>query len=329
MTTTVNTPVTPTPAATRSRARWSTDRKTAFYGGLFYLITFASSIPAMFLLSPVLDDPNYILSGGADTQVTLASMLDLVNALTAVATAVVLWRVVKRQYETLALGFVTTRLFEAAVIVIGVTSILTVVSLRNPEAAGAEADSLMTVGESLVATYDWTFLLGPNIMAALNALMLATIMFKSGLVPRVIPAMGLVGAPAAPRRLDRHDLRPHRPRLTVVGRRRADLLLGVVPRCVPGRQGLQDHADHAGSGRGSPAHRLLTDQVAAGPIRARPHSRPRKQEGPGTTGLLHVNASSTTPDPCRQQQSTQCSLSHEALLPCTYARRPYRSPRTS
>jgi hypothetical protein len=197
MTTTVKPQVTPTDPATTTtpRPRWSADRKTAFWGGAFYLITFASSIPAMFLLGAVLDDPNYIVSGGADTRVTLGAMLDLVNALTAVATAVVLFRVVKRQYETLALGFVTTRMFEAAVIVIGVVGILTLVSLRNPAASGGEAESLMTVGQSLVATYDWTFLLGPNIMAALNALMLATIMYKSGLVPRVIPALGLVGAP--------------------------------------------------------------------------------------------------------------------------------------
>lgn len=193
MTTTMNTASPTTVSA--SRVRWSTDRKTAFAGGAFYVITFASSIPAMFLLGAVLDDPNYIISAGADLRVTLGTMLDLVNALTAIATAVVLYRVLKRQYETLALGFVATRLFEAAVIVIGVASILTVVSLRNPEAVGAEADALRTVGEGLVATYDWTFLLGPNIMAALNALVLGTVVYKSRLVPRAIPAIGLIGAP--------------------------------------------------------------------------------------------------------------------------------------
>jgi hypothetical protein len=104
--------------------------------GVFYLITFASSIPAVFLLAPVLDDQTYILGSGADTQVTLGTVLDLINAGACIGTAVVLFPVVKRQSEALALGFVTTRMFEAAVIVIGVVSLLTVVSLRLPGATG-------------------------------------------------------------------------------------------------------------------------------------------------------------------------------------------------
>jgi hypothetical protein len=159
------------------------------------VLTFAASIPALFLLSPVLNDPNYIVSSGADTQVTFGAFLDLVTALTGIGTAVALFPVVKRQNEGLALGFVTTRLFEAATIVIGVVSLLAVVTLRQPGATGAHADSLVVAGQSLVAVRDWTFLLGPNVMAGLNALLLGTLMYKSGLVPRVIPAIGLVGSP--------------------------------------------------------------------------------------------------------------------------------------
>jgi hypothetical protein len=193
MTTTVQTPATGTTA--RKRLPMGQLRKAALMGGGFYLVTFASSIPAVFLLSPVLNDPSYIVSSGADTQVTFGAFLDLVNALAAIGTAVALLPVVKRQSEALALGFVTTRIFEAAVIVIGVVSILTVVTLRQPGATGAEADSLVLAGQSLVAIRDWTFLLGPNIMAGLNALLLGTLMYKSGLVPRVIPALGLIGVP--------------------------------------------------------------------------------------------------------------------------------------
>jgi hypothetical protein len=193
MTTTVQT--TATGSAARKRVSMDATRRTAFMGGAFYLITFASSIPAVFLLAPVLNDPNYIVSSGADTQVTWGAVLDLVNALACIGSAVALFPVVKRQSEALALGFVTTRMFEAAVIVIGVVSLLSVVTLRQPGATGAEADSLVVAGQSLVAVRDWTFLLGPNVMAALNALLLGTLMYKSGLVPRVIPAMGLVGAP--------------------------------------------------------------------------------------------------------------------------------------
>jgi hypothetical protein len=169
-------------------------RKTALVAGVLYLVTFIASIPAAVLLEPVLNNPNYIASAGADTQVSFAALLDLVNALACIGTAVALFSVVKRQHEGLALGFVTTRMFEAAVLAVGVVSILSVVTLRQAGAASGDAASLVPVGQALVAVRDWTFVIGPG-MASLNALMLGTLLYRSRLVPRAIPALGLVGAP--------------------------------------------------------------------------------------------------------------------------------------
>jgi len=170
-------------------------RRTALVAGILYLVTFASAIPAVFLLDPVLNDPNYIVSSGADTQVTLGAFLDLVNAFACIGTAVALFSIVKRQHEGFALGFVTTRMFEAAVIVIGVVCLLAIVTLRQPDATGAEATALVTLGEGLVAVRDWTFLLGPSLMPAFNAILLGWLLYRSGLVPRIIPTVGLIGAP--------------------------------------------------------------------------------------------------------------------------------------
>lgn len=191
MTTTVQHP----PTAITTEVPMSSRKRAARLGGALYLLTFAASIPALLLLSPVLNDADYILSPGADARVTLGACLDLVNALACIGTAVALFPVLKLHGETLALGFVTARMFEAAVIVIGVLSLLTVVTLRQPGATGAEADSLRVVGQSLVAVREWTFLLGPNVMAGLNAVLLGTLLHRSGLVPRVIPTLGLIGAP--------------------------------------------------------------------------------------------------------------------------------------
>jgi hypothetical protein len=194
MTVTASTTATP-PTARRRRVRMDSTRRTALAGGTFYVITFLASIPAVFLLHPVLTDPNYIVGSGADTQVVFGCLLDLVNAIACIGTAVALFPVVKRQSEELALGFVATRIFEAVVVVVGVMSLLTIVTLRQPGATGAHADSLVLIGKSLVGIRDWTFLLGPNVMAGLNALLLGTLMYRSGLVPRVIPVLGLIGAP--------------------------------------------------------------------------------------------------------------------------------------
>lgn len=172
-------------------------RTTAVVAGAFYLITFVASIPAVALLGPVLNNPDYIVSSGSDTRVIWGCLLDVVNAIACIGTAVTLFPVVKRQNEAAALGFVTARVLEAAIIVVGVVSLLSVVTLRQDlaGAAGADARSLVTIGKSLVAVRDWTFLLGPGLIPAVNALLLGYLMYRSALVPRVIPVLGLIGAP--------------------------------------------------------------------------------------------------------------------------------------
>jgi hypothetical protein len=172
-------------------------RKTALVAGTFYLLTFIASIPALILLGPVLDNADYIISSGADTRVITGCFLDVVNALACVGTAVALFPVVRRQNEAAALGFVTSRVLEAAVIMIGVVSLLAVVTLRQDlaGATGSDAATLVTTGQALVAVRDWTFLLGPSLMAGLNALLLGSLMYRSRLVPRIIPMTGLIGAP--------------------------------------------------------------------------------------------------------------------------------------
>jgi hypothetical protein len=182
---------------TTSAKRRSMDsmRKTALVAGVLYVMTFISSIAGVFLLQPVLNNPDYIISASSDTQVLLGAFLNLVNAFACIGTAVALFSVVKRQHEGLALGFITARVIEAVVVVVGVLSLLAVVTLRQPGAAGAEAATLVTVQQALVAIRDWIVLLGIPLMAGLNALLLGTLMHRSRLVPRVIPALGLIGGP--------------------------------------------------------------------------------------------------------------------------------------
>ena len=186
-----------TAAPATSRTPTSPHRKTAFVGGMFYLLTFASSIPALILINPVLHNSDYIVSAGADTRVIWGCLLDVLNAFAGIGTAVSLFPVVKRQNEASALGFVTSRVIEAAVIMTGVVCLLGVVTLRQHVggATGADQAALVDIGKALVAVRNWTFLFGPGLMPAVNALLLGSLLYRSRLVPRIIPATGLVGAP--------------------------------------------------------------------------------------------------------------------------------------
>lgn len=172
-------------------------RRTALIAGVLYLATFVTSIPTLGLYAPLRDHPDFVLGAGGATSVQWGAFLEVALAATAIGTAVVLFRVAQRQSETLALGFVAARTIEAALILLGVISVLTALTLRNDVAgtSGADNGALVTTGRALSATYDWSFLLGQSLMPVFSALCLGTVMYRSGLVPRIIPTLGLIGAP--------------------------------------------------------------------------------------------------------------------------------------
>ena len=181
---------------TQSRSQTTTHRGTAAAAGIAYLITIIASIPAQFVsYAPILEDSRYVLGPGADTRVQTGGLLELVTALACVATAVVLYPLLRHHHRGAALGFVTARVVEASLILTGVVAMLSVVTLREPMAAGGEATARVVVAEALAAVHDWTFILGPGVMPGINALLLGYLMYRSRLVPRAIPVIGLVGAP--------------------------------------------------------------------------------------------------------------------------------------
>jgi Domain of unknown function (DUF4386) len=168
--------------------------------GVLFLITYITSIPpVLFLYGPLLNDPRYIVGGGAaDNGLAFGALLELILIIANIGTAVVLYPVVKRVNEILALGFVTARVMESVFIAVGILSVLSIVTLRQDFAGAASADagSLLAVGASLVAIHDWTFLLGPGFVVGVgNGLILGYLMYTSRLVPRGMAILGLIAGP--------------------------------------------------------------------------------------------------------------------------------------
>ncbi len=171
-------------------------RKTALVAGVCYLITFVS-IPTLALYGPLKNNRDWVLSSGSHAGVLAGGFLEVIVALAGIGTAITLYPVVKRQNEGAALGFVAARVLEAVMIFTGVVSLLSLVTLRQDlgAAAGANAAALVTTGAAHVAIYNWTFLLSQSLMPGINALLLGSLLYRSRLVPRVIPVVGLIGAP--------------------------------------------------------------------------------------------------------------------------------------
>jgi hypothetical protein len=170
-------------------------RKTALAVGVLFILTFLTSIGAVIAYGPVLSDSNYITGAGADTRVFLGAFLELFLIITNIGCAIVLFPLLKRVNEGLALGYVAARLVECTFILVGILSVLAIVTLRQG-AAGADAGSLVLIGKSLRAIHDWTFLLGPGFTDGIGTgLMLGYLMYRSGLVSQRMALFGVVGGP--------------------------------------------------------------------------------------------------------------------------------------
>ncbi|MCB0655386.1 MAG: DUF4386 domain-containing protein [Saprospiraceae bacterium] len=163
-------------------------RKTAFWAGLFYVLTFVS-IPTLFLYLP-LHDPNYLLSAANDNQVVLGGILEIVVALCGIVTSIILFSVLKHQNESLAIGLIASRIVEAGTMFAGVAFLLGASSLHQQ---GADASST-PIAQTLVAMYDRIFVLGQGFMPGINDILLGLLLYQSRLVPRGLALLGIVGA---------------------------------------------------------------------------------------------------------------------------------------
>ncbi len=172
-------------------AEMADDQRQARIFGVLFIITFLTSIPALALFQPVLDDPaGYIAGGGKDNQIYLGAFLEFLLIIANVGTAVVLYSIARRLNETLALGYVAARIMESVFIAAGIIFVLGVVTLRHDSPDAGD------LAVSLAALKDWTFLFGPGLVVPLgNGLILGYLMYRSGLVPRPMALLGLIAGP--------------------------------------------------------------------------------------------------------------------------------------
>jgi hypothetical protein len=160
--------------------------------GVLFLLTFVTSIVGYALYGSVLDDTRWVVGGASDTKIQVAALLEVLLVVANIGTAVVLYPVLRRYQPTLALGWVASRIVESTLIAVGIVSLLSVVTLHG-EGIGSDA-TLITSAQAFVAAHDWTFLLGPGFCVALgNGLLLGYAMLRSGLLPRRLAMIGLVG----------------------------------------------------------------------------------------------------------------------------------------
>jgi hypothetical protein len=173
-----------------------TSERAQFLGrwvGILFIITYATSIPALLLFGPVLNDVQYVNGAGADTQIQFAALLEFLLIAANIGTAIVLYPLFRRRFPVGAVGFIAARVIESVFIGVGILSVLSVVSLRE---SGLDAAVLPVVAQALVAIKDWSFQFGPGLVVPIgNGMLLGWMMYRSGMVPRRLALLGLIGGP--------------------------------------------------------------------------------------------------------------------------------------
>jgi hypothetical protein len=177
-------------------------RRTGRIFGWLFIGTFITSIPARLLfihgVGASWTDMRFVPGDTSNASLKLGALLEFGLIVTQIGTAVVIYPLVRRQSETVSLGYVTARIMESVFAAIGLISIISVVSVVDAlgGATGAAATALGTQGNSLVHTYDWAFLWGPGLVAGIgNGIMLGYLMYRSALVPPRMALLGLIGGP--------------------------------------------------------------------------------------------------------------------------------------
>lgn len=174
----------------------NTDRKTAIVVGVLFIVATVLSLISTALIGPVTGASNYLASAAAQaTQVIIGALVEVAAAVAIILIPAMLFSVLRRQHEGLALGYFGIRMMEAITLVFDAISVLLLVSLgQHYVTAGAPAASSFQVsGAVLLAAHNWAFPLNPVVFGP-GALLLNGVLYQTRLIPRWLSAWGLLGA---------------------------------------------------------------------------------------------------------------------------------------
>lgn len=171
-------------------------RKTGIIVGVLFIMATVASILGSVALGSILDAPNYLINVSAHgNQLIIAALLFLIAAISAFATSFMLFPVLRRHIESLALGYVGLRIFENVFYVIGTVGLLIMLTISQKYVAGAvNASYYQALGTLLLALKDWAVLIGTLIFFGLGSMILNYVLYQSKLVPRWLSVWGLIGA---------------------------------------------------------------------------------------------------------------------------------------
>ena len=174
----------------------TSNRNTSITSGILFIIATVTAIIGLILYDPILNDPYYIIKASSnETRVLWGAFFEIALAFAVIGTSITLFPVLKKYNESMAIGTVCFRLLEATLIIFGILSLLTIVTLNHSflNENNPNMSAYLIAGKLLLAIHNWTFLYGPNLALGPSTLMTGYLLYKSKLIPRSISILGIVG----------------------------------------------------------------------------------------------------------------------------------------
>ncbi|HSF88879.1 MAG TPA: DUF4386 domain-containing protein [Saprospiraceae bacterium] len=172
------------------------NRSNAIAAGILFIIAAVAAMTGRILYGPILTDPEYIIKGTAhEAQVLWGAFFEILTAFAVIGTPVALFPVLRKYNQSMAIATVGFRLLEATMIIVGILSLLTIVTLSHQFTNEINPDNIsyLLAGKTLLALQNWTFAFGPNIALGPSTFMTGYLLYRSKLVPRFISILGMIG----------------------------------------------------------------------------------------------------------------------------------------
>ncbi|MDH4138651.1 MAG: DUF4386 domain-containing protein [Anaerolineae bacterium] len=175
----------------------NSNRKTARIVGVLFLTAMVTSLLGGGLLESILSAPDYLVSVSANrTQVLMGMFLELINGIAVVGIAAMMFPILRKHNESIALGYVGFRIIESVFCLVSAIIPLSLITLSQEyvQAGAPDASYFQTLGTLSVAERaDLAGLLIP-LFFSLGALLFYALLYQSKLIPRFLSVWGIIAA---------------------------------------------------------------------------------------------------------------------------------------
>jgi hypothetical protein len=176
-------------------------KKTARIVGVLFITAMVAGMLRYALLDPILDAPDYLVNVSAnENQVIIGTLFFFILAVAVAGIAIVIYPILRKHNEALALGYVGARIVEGVLFIIAILAILTLWTLSQKfvKAGTPDASYFQTLGELLLSVRYWSYNVLWPITLALGSMIFYYLLYQSKLIPRWLSVWGLIGAPLFP-----------------------------------------------------------------------------------------------------------------------------------